>query len=121
MVKIVHKPFKEVVILDYSRYPLDTLVSLHGLPMLAGNIVPPLNWAEGIVFIHEGMPHEESTLEEMREHGRIYLPNVAFAEMPKYQPTATTKDGRVTVNILDKTSHPVFKDVAKWLKTQSSK
>jgi hypothetical protein len=121
MVKVTYKPFEEIVILDYMQYPLDTLVSLHGLPLLAGGAVPPLNWAEGIVFMHESMPLVESALKEMREDRRVYWMTVMFAEMPEYKPTITTRDGRMTVNVVDVTSNPPFREAAKWLRKHLSK
>lgn len=120
LVKITYKPLEEIVILDYMEYPLDTLVSLHGLPMLAGGMVPPLLWAEGILFIYQGMDQTDSVLDEMREKGRAYWISVLFARMPKYAPTVTSNDRKITVNVVDVSSNLVLRTAAKWLSERKS-
>ncbi len=119
-VKISFKPFEEVVILEWTEYPLDVLISLHGLPALAGGIVPPLNWAEGIVFLQSAMEHADDVLKEMREEGIVYWTSVAFAKMERYTTNATSNDGRISVNIMNVTANPTLRAAARALKERAA-
>ena len=117
-VKVTYKPYEEIIILEYTEYPLDLFIELEGMPARAGELVLPLNWAEGVVFRHSAFPPKESVLEELRK-GRLYWAHVAFALMPKFSSQATTKDGRVTVNILDQTNNSIMRAAARWVKQQA--
>jgi hypothetical protein len=117
-IKVTYKPYEEIIILEYTEYPLDLFIELEATPARAGQFVPPLNWAEGVVFRHSGFPPQESVLEELRK-GRVYWLHVAFALMPKYSSQAATKDGRVTLNVLDMSNNPTMRAATRWLRQQA--
>jgi len=112
-VKVIYKPVKEVVILEYfqfSRNALDQMFArlIHsGLPVMA-------QWAEGLIFIYFPLAPETDELMENYLKGRVFWSSVHFALMPKYSPSI--KVGGLEIPVLDVSGHPVLAEVARWLK-----
>lgn len=115
-VKITYSPYKEIVIFELRGYPLQDLIRVHGEQALKGLPVPPLLWAEGVVFWRQGIPPTESTLKEMREKGRIYWMDVRYALMPKYSREIASEDGRIRISVVDVSASPPLRAAAKWIK-----
>ncbi|MEM2341286.1 MAG: hypothetical protein QXX94_01370 [Candidatus Bathyarchaeia archaeon] len=112
-VKILYKPPKEIVILDYFQFSRDALDQMFarlihsGLPVIA-------QWAEGLIFIYFPLAPDTDELMENYLKGRIFWNSVSFALMPKYSPSI--KVGGLEIPVLDVSSHPVLVEVARWLK-----
>ena len=119
-VKVTYSPIEEVVIVEHTQYPLDLFIELEGIPARAGQFVTPLNWVEGVIFRHLSFPSEESVLEELRK-GRVYWVHVAFALMPEFKPQVSTKDGRVTISVLNRSDNPAMSAATKWLREHATK
>jgi hypothetical protein len=112
-VKIIYKPVKEIVILDYFQFSKDTLDQMFaqlihsGLPVMA-------QWAEGVIFIYFPLAPDTNDLMENYLEGRVFWSSVNFALMPKYAPLIKVRG--LEVPTLDVSGHPVLREVAKWLR-----
>ncbi len=112
-VKIIYRPIKEIVILDFfqfSRKALDQMFArlIHsGLPVMA-------QWAEGLIFIYFPLTPDTDELMDHYLKGRIFWSSVNFALMPKYSPSIRV--GGLEIPVLDVSDHPVLAEVARWLK-----
>jgi len=115
--KIHVKGVEEIIIIDEIKYENEedffNDLSL-GLPHARISV----NWAEGIVFLHESLPWTDTTIKEYIEKGKIYWSYVRYAPMEKYQPTIS-KNG--VVFVVRKTNVPALIDVAKELKKRIKK
>ena len=112
-VKIIYKPAKEIVILDYFQFSKDTLNQMFarlvqsGLPVTA-------QWAEGVIFVHFPLLPDTNDLMENYLRGRVFWGSINFALMPKY--AASIKVGGFEIPVLDVSEHNVLREIAKWLK-----
>jgi len=115
-VKILYRPAKEIVILDFFQFSKDALDQMFarlihsGMPVMA-------QWADGVVFIYFPIAPETDELMENYLKGRIFWNSVNFALMPKYSPSI--KVGGLEIPVLNVSNHPILAEVAKWLKTQA--
>jgi hypothetical protein len=115
-IKIIYKPAKEIVILDYFQFSIEKLDQMFarliqsGIPILA-------QWAEGVIFLYFPLVPDTNDLMEHYLKGRIYWSSVSFALMPKY--ATSIKLSGFEVPVIDVSEHPVLKETAKWLKEQA--
>ena len=115
-IKIIYKPAKEIVILDYFQFSIEKLDQMFarliqsGIPILA-------QWAEGVIFLYFPLVPDTNDLMEHYLRGRIYWSSVSFALMPKY--ATSIKLSGFEVPVIDVSEHPVLKETAKWLKEQA--
>ena len=115
-IKIIYKPAKEIIILDYFQFSMEKLNQMFariiqsGLPISA-------QWAEGVLFVYFPLVPETNELMENYLKGRIFWSSVSFALMPKY--TSSIKVGGIEVPVIDVSEHPVLKETAKWLREQA--
>ena len=115
-IKIIYKPVKEIVILDYFQFSIEKLDQMFarliqsGIPILA-------QWAEGVIFLYFPLIPDTNDLMEHYLKGRIYWSSVSFALMPKY--ATSIKLSGFEVPVIDVSEHPVLKETAKWLKEQA--
>lgn len=112
-VKIIYRPAKEIVILDFFQFSRDALDQMFarlihsGLPVMA-------QWAEGLIFVYFPLAPDTEELMENYLKGRIFWSSVNFALMPKYSPSIRV--GGLEIPVLDVSGHPVLVEVARWLK-----
>ncbi|MGC8577956.1 MAG: hypothetical protein ACP5M7_08220 [Thermoproteota archaeon] len=104
--------------MDEIRYKsADELFEEISLGMPPGEIV--LNWAEGVVFIHEPiLLNNETTIREWIEKGRLYWLSVRYAPMEEYKENVVKST--VTIRIR-KIKTPILIEVAKELKKRCEK
>jgi len=116
MVKIVYKPAKEIVVMDYFQFSFEKLNQMFarlihsGLPITA-------QWAEGVLFVYSPLIPDTDELMENFLKGRIFWSSVSFALMPKY--AMSVKVDGIEVPIIDVSNHHVLREVAKWLREQA--
>lgn len=115
MVKIIYEPWKTIVIHEIVQYDLQMLVHLHGLGVQSGQLGRPINWANGIAFMHRVMPPTDEVIKEQIQ-GKIHWSSLTFAFMPKHQPLITIPEGKIRIPILDLSDNRVFRDLAEWIK-----
>jgi hypothetical protein len=116
-VKIMYKPAKEIVILDYFQFSKDNLNQMFarlihaGLPVMA-------NWAEGVLFLYFPLVPDTNDLMENYLKGRIFWSSVSFSLMPKY--TSSIKLSGLEIPVMNVSDHPILQESAKWLKKHAN-
>jgi hypothetical protein len=115
-IKIIYKPAKEIVILDYFQFSMEKLNQMFARIIQSGLPVSA-QWAEGVLFIYFPLVPDTNELMENYLKGRIYWSSVSFALMPKY--TSSIKVGGIEVPVIDVSEHPVLSETTKWLKEQA--
>ncbi|RLI34735.1 hypothetical protein DRO55_06115 [Candidatus Bathyarchaeota archaeon] len=117
-VEIVYRPVKQVVIMDYFQFSMDTLTQMFariihsGLPVMA-------QWAEGVLFVYFPLTPDTDHLVENYMKGKIFWSSVNFALMPKYAPSI--KVAGLEIPVIDVSKHPVLSEAARWLKQRARK
>ena len=112
-VKIVYRPPREIVILDYFEFSKERINQMFaraihsGFPIMA-------QWAEGVLFIYFPLVPDTNDLMENYLKGRIFWSSVNFALMPKYAPSI--KVSGLEVPVVDVSEHRVLRESAKWLR-----
>ncbi|MEM2129864.1 MAG: hypothetical protein QXZ70_04620 [Candidatus Bathyarchaeia archaeon] len=115
-VKIIYKPAKEIIIMDYFQFPVEKLNQMFarlihsGLPIAA-------QWAEGVLFVYSPLIPDTDELMENFLKGKIFWSSVSFALMPKY--SLSVKVDGIEVPIIDVSNHHVLREAARWLKEQA--
>jgi len=111
--KIIYKPAKEIVILDYFQFSKETLNQMFARIMQAGLPVTA-QWAEGVIFVYFPLVPDTNDLMENYLQGRVFWSSVNFALMPKY--ATSIKVGGVEIPVLDVSEHRILREIAKWLR-----
>ncbi len=113
MVQVTYRPIKEIVILDYVKFPT-------AQELVKNMIIPPgapavLYWAEGVVFLPFPLnPNNEKIVEELIE-GRGYWMIVSFAPMPTYNSMISAEKGPEAL-VINVSRSKTLSSVARWLK-----
>ena len=116
-VNIRYEPFKEIVIMEQTRFNTpDDMARFTSV--IAGGKLAGLYWAAGVVFLYFPLPPSNTAVANMLiESGKIYWTFVGYALMPKYVPTIETKE-KMIVPVIDISSNPLLSRVARWLQEQ---
>jgi hypothetical protein len=115
-IKIIYKPAKEIVILDYFQFSIEKLDQMFARLIQSG-IPISAQWAEGVIFLYFPLVPDTNDLMENYLKGRIYWSSVSFALMPKY--ATSIKLSGLEVPVINVSEHPILKETAKWLKEQA--
>jgi hypothetical protein len=116
-VSISYKPFKEIIVMEktYFNTPEDIA---RFTSVIAGGKLAGLYWVEGVVFLYFPLPASTTAVaKELLENRKVYWTFVGYALMPKYAQTIETKE-KMIVPVVDISSDPVLRSVARWLKEQ---
>lgn len=115
--KIQYEPFKEIVIMQQTRFATpEELARFTGI--VAGGKTAGIYWAEGVAFLYFPLSvNTDMAAEALIEQKRVYWTFVGYAPMPKYQERVETKE-KFIVPVIDMSSNPMFRKVAQWLKSQ---
>jgi hypothetical protein len=118
--KITYEPFEEIVIKEYIKFekPDDLIYAFAQLRALGQPV--SLNWAEGVVFVHNVLPPTSDQVVDQYLKGRLYIAGISYALMDKYQNSVVYKSpqGDVAVPVINVSSNGTLSEVAKWLKAQ---
>jgi hypothetical protein len=116
-VSIKYEPFKEIVIMEKTRFPTpDDMARFTSV--IAGGKLAGLYWAEGVVFLYFPLPPSNAAVARMLiESGKVYWTFVGYALMPRYAATIETKE-KMIVPVIDISTNSLLKTVAAWLKEQ---
>ena len=116
-VAIRYEPFKEIVIMEQTRFKSPEDMARF-TSVIAGGKLAGLYWAEGVVFLYFPLPPSNTAVAKMLiESGKVYWTYVGYALMPKYETTIETRE-KMIVPVIDISSNPLLGRVAKWLKEQ---
>ena len=116
MVDIIYKPFKELTIMEYTRYSKPEALAANLSIAIQSGQPAALLWSEGVVFVPVPLPPETDIVAQEYLNGRILWSSVLFALLPAYQ--QTIKVGTLEVPVIDATPNPIMQQVAHWLKEQ---
>ena len=120
MVKITFQPMEEIIIHDSTQHTKDELIRLQSMGVPSGGLTLPLNWAEGVVFIHGYLPVTEEVVRENLK-GKFHWGFVLWALMPKYQEVIRIKQTNVKIPINNVSANKNLSEVAKSLKKKAKK
>jgi len=114
---IKSEPFKEIAIMEHTRFPtIDDLARFANIA--AGGKTTGVYWANGVVFVYYPLPTTtEIAAKALIEEKRIYWAFVSYALMPEYRPLIETKE-RIMVPVINMSASPLFQKVAQWLREQ---
>ena len=116
-VTIKYEPFKEIVVMEKTRFPTPEEMARF-TSVIAGGKLAGLYWAEGVVFLYFPLPPSNAAVARMLiESGKIFWTFVGYAFMPKFETTIETKE-KMIVPVIDISTNPLLKRVAQWLKEQ---
>jgi hypothetical protein len=116
-VNIVYEPFKEIVIMEKTRFGSPDEMARF-TSVIAGGKLAGLYWAEGVVFLYFPLPPSNAAVAKMLiESGKVFWTFVGYALMPRYESTIETRE-KMIVPVIDITPNPLLKRVAQWLKVQ---
>lgn len=114
---VSYEPFKEIVVMEKTRFGTPEEIARF-TSVIAGGKLAGLYWVDGVVFLY--FPLTASTAlvaKELLEKRRVYWTFVGYSLMPRYQPVIETKE-KMIVPVVEISSDPILKSVAKWLKEQ---
>lgn len=116
-VTIKYEPFREIVIMEQTRFPTpDDMARFTSV--IAGGKLAGLYWAEGVVFLYFPLPPSNTAVAKLLiENGKVYWTFVGYALMPRYEATIETKE-KMIVPVIDISANPLLSRVARWLKEQ---
>lgn len=118
-VAISYSPFKEIVILEKTRFNTPEDIARF-TSVIAGGKLAGLYWVDGVVFLYFPLPASTTVVaKELLENGKVYWTFVGYALMPKYAQVIETKE-KMIVPVVDISSDPILRKVAQWLKEQNS-
>lgn len=113
--KVRFEPFKEIVIRECNKFSSPEELARFA-DIASGGKSIGINWADGVAFVYYPIPlATETAAKAVIEEGRVYWAFVSYALMPEYKPKIETKE-RIIVPVVNVSSSPLFKSVAKWLK-----
>jgi hypothetical protein len=116
-VSIRYEPFKEIVIMEKTRFSTPEEIARFA-SVIAGGKLAGLYWVDGVVFMYFPLPATNQVIAKaLLESGRVYWTFVGFAPMPKYQPTIETKE-KMIVPVVDISADSTLNMAAQWLKEQ---
>jgi hypothetical protein len=121
--KISDEPFEELVVKEHVYYKkTEDLIFMVAQLRAMGQPIS-LNWADGLVFLHNALPPANEKLTEEFLKGRIYFLNVSYSEMPEYTPVVRYKSpqGEIPVPVLNVSYSDLLCHLVKWLKSQMQK
>lgn len=120
MVEVKYEPRKQAIIHEYTQYnSAEDLVKTMTVAAPPNASFTPLKWADGVVMQYAALPMNcEAVAKEVIE-GRIHWDHVSFAPLNE---CTTIRTEHAIVSVIDVSSNPTFKAIAKfikdtWLKT----
>jgi hypothetical protein len=116
-ISIKYEPFKEIIILERTRFPTPEKLARF-VSIIAGGKLAGLYWVDGIVFLYFPLPASNQIIaKQLVEERKLYWSFIGYSTMLKYSPTIETKE-KMIIPIVDMSSDQVLQTVAKWLKKQ---
>ena len=117
-VTIKYEPFKEVVVMERTKFPTpDDLARFTNI--IAGGKTAGLYWTDGVAFLYFPLSiNTELTAKALIEERKVYWAFLSFAIMPEFKPLIETKE-KMQVPVLNMSTNPLFQKVAEWLKKQA--
>ncbi|VVC00589.1 Uncharacterised protein [uncultured archaeon] len=119
--EVVYHPRQQLVIHECVQRKLNDMVNLSVIGAQAGSIAAPLLWVNGMVIRFSVLPWTDATVSDVIKNGTLHWDFVEFALMDSFKSTIEVKQGNIVIPVIDVSSTPTFKAVAKYLKTHHGK
>ncbi len=119
MVKITHRPLKEIVISEVVYYDSPEKLAYSYAPLKLTGQPVILQWADGVVFIFTLIPPDTDRLMDDFLDGIIYWGGVMYSLMPQYHHTITLSPetgGTIEIGVQDASANTNLVKAASWLK-----
>jgi hypothetical protein len=120
MAVVTFEPRKQVIIHEYTKYDkAEEMVNSMTVGAPPGSVAGPLQWVDGVLMKFNVMPLNSELVVKELLAGRLHWDHVSFAPLEK---CAAIRTDNVTMTVIDVSSNPTFKAIAKfikdtWLKT----
>ncbi len=120
MVKIVHRPWEQIIIHEIIEETPQGLYSMLVQQMLASGaagMTPSVHWVDGIAFVFASFPDTPEVVKD-KMNGIIHYAAVNFARVPSYQHTVpvTVNNNTYQVRLNKVENNANFTELAKLLK-----
>jgi hypothetical protein len=116
-VAVSYEPFKEIVIMEKTRFNSPEEIARF-TSVIAGGKLAGLYWVDGVVFLYFPLSATNTTVaKELLEKRKVYWTYLGYALMPKYVQVIETKE-KMIVPVVDISTDHILKSVAEWLKQQ---
>jgi hypothetical protein len=117
LVKITYKPFKELIIMDYTQYPNPEILATNLTFSIQSGQSVSILWSEGVAFIPAPIHPDTELIAKEYLEGRIIWPAVVFSIMSTYK--KSIKVGALELPLIDVSSDPILQQAALWLKKRA--
>ena len=115
MVKIIFKPFEEIIIHEIVKLETDEMIERQALNVQRGK-AQPLYWSGRILFFFIGMERTEDVVSEQLQN-KVHWANLTFTKLDQYQSTITSK-GNIPITVFNVSNNKLLSQVTKWLHKQ---
>lgn len=112
MVKVIFKPWEEVVIHESIQHSLEDLIKLNSMGVQPGGLAAPLQWAEGVIFRFGAMAQTDEVVREALQ-GRVHWTGVAWALMPEYKNVILITEINAKIPVINVSTSAILCEVAK--------
>ena len=114
MVEFEYHPWEKIIVHEIAEHKVDDLMNMQVQGVTEGGTARPINWSNGILFLHMNMQPTEDVIREQIQ-GTVHWSGLYYARMPKYV-SSVVRAGKITVPIINFSNHIIFKPMAIWLK-----
>ncbi len=116
-VKIHYEPFKEIAVLEYTRFNSpDDLARF--LNVAAGGKATGVYWAKGVAFFYYPLSSgTETAAKVLLEQKKVYWAFLGYTLMPEYRQIIETKE-RIMIPVIDMSQSMMLQKAAEWMKQQ---
>lgn len=109
--KITVDHTEELIIRDIFKVPLDTLITNQALG--GANLM----WIDGVLIAFGGFAHTDKLDIDHADHGIVRWSILEYSfEMKQYSPILKTQQLNLEVSVYNMSYHPLFKQVAEFIK-----
>lgn len=119
LVEFEYQPWKKIIVHDVIKVPLEFFLSTHVIGVQEGGVARPLNWVDGVLFVHVPMRPTEDVVEEQLE-GKLHWASLTYTLLKDYQP-GFIRPGNVRIPVVDVSNNLIFKEMVKWIKENFEK
>jgi len=112
LTEFTHNPYEKIHVRDMIKLSLDDLVG-----MMSSLESANAYWVDGVLFASFAMTESEE-LAKKEMQNEMYLDKIIFAKYENYTKTVKSSTN-LEIGILNMQKSELYKDMIKWLKTQS--
>ncbi|MDH5374334.1 MAG: hypothetical protein OEY40_02520 [Candidatus Bathyarchaeota archaeon] len=119
MVEFRYEPWKEIIVHEVLKRPLQTFLKESSMGIPQGGIGRPILWVDGIIFTRSQLPDTDDIVRE-KIKGILHYNSVNYTVHEKYQPEFKV-EGNIRIPVFDVTNNNIFREMAVWIKENFEK